>query len=72
MQEKATAFVSHFNDIRYTVARAFEAQLEEFTTSVDSNANFGLDPRFGDQIKELHTKIDSIMINIDTVKDEAT
>ena len=54
------------------MARAFEAQLEEYTSGVDSNANFGLDPRFGDQIKELHTKVDDIMANIDTVKTEAT
>ena len=37
----------------------------------DSTARFGLDPRFNDEIKGLHTKIDEIMAHIDRVKEEA-
>jgi truncated hemoglobin YjbI len=37
----------------------------------DSTARFGLDPRFNDEIKGLHTKIDEIMGHIDRVKEEA-
>ena len=61
----------NFMNIRYTVAETFNAQLEEYTTSVDSNTNYGLDERLAKQIKELHTQIDGIMEEIDKVKKEA-
>ena len=48
MHDKANSFTKHFFEIRKTVAETFNAQLEEYTTAVDSGSNYGLDSRFGD------------------------
>ena len=50
----------------------FSAQLKEFMTSVNNNANYGLDDRLPPIMKTLHSKVDKLIESIDNIKNEAS
>ena len=49
----------------------FSAQLQEYMTSVNNNANYGLDNRLPPIMKTLHSKVDKLIETIDNMKSEA-
>jgi hypothetical protein len=49
----------------------FSAQLQEYMTSVNNNANYGLDNRLPPIMKTLHSKVDKLIESIDNMKSEA-
>ena len=49
----------------------FSAQLQEYMTSVNNNANYGLDNRLPPIMKTLHSKVDKLIETIDNLKSEA-
>jgi hypothetical protein len=49
----------------------FSAQLQEYMTSVNNNANYGLDHRLPPIMKTLHSKVDKLIETIDNMKSEA-
>lgn len=50
--------------------QTFNAQLEEYLTSVDNNPNYGLDIRIAPQMKALHGQVDDLIEKIDKLKKE--
>lgn len=49
----------------------FSAQLQEYMSSVNNNANYGLDDRLPPIMKTLHSKVDKLIETIDNMKSEA-
>ena len=70
LSTKASGFVTQFDQIKGTVMQTFNAQLEEYLTSVDNNPNYGLDIRIAPQMKALHGQVDDLIERIDKLKKE--
>lgn len=50
----------------------FSKQLQEYMTSVNNKANYGMDERLAPIMKSLHKELDSLIESIDTTKKDAS